>query len=174
MYPVTYYNIQPTILFPISYVCLFCLYIFLSLRPDSREAVLYRVLDTSVIQIATFQNIFGILVYSNCNWWRVSALIVPCFWRGVNVSIQKNLMPQFFLQLSDFVRYYDTLNQLQTLKKVLFQNSLDWRTVYCIMYVASKQQSIGTLNTIAQHSLKTVLQACGLNYFRNCLTSHFW
>ena len=67
MYPVTYYNIQPTILFPISYVRLFCLYIFLSMRPDSREAVLYRVLDTSIIQTATFQNISGILVHLNCN-----------------------------------------------------------------------------------------------------------
>ena len=162
----TYYNIQPTILFPIPYVCLFCLYIFLSLRPDSREAVLYRVLATSIIHIATFQNISGILVYSNCNWCRVSVLIAPCFWPGVNVSIQKNL--------SDLVRYFVSLNQLQTLKKVLLQNSLDWRRICCIIYVASKQQSIGTLNTIAQHSLKTVLQACGLNYFRNCLTSHFW
>ena len=77
MYPVTYYNIQPTISFPISYVCLFCLYIFLSMRPGSREAVLYRVLDISIIQTATFQNISGTLVYSNCNWCRVSVLIVP-------------------------------------------------------------------------------------------------
>ena len=77
MYPVTYYNIQPTISFPISYVCLFCLYIFLSMRPGSREAVLYRVLDISIIQIATFQNISGTLVYSNCNWCWVSVLIVP-------------------------------------------------------------------------------------------------
>ena len=139
---------------------------FLSMRPGSREAVLYMVLDISIIQTATFQNTSGTLVYSNCNWCRASVLIVPCFWPGVNVSIQKTL--------SDLVRYFVSLNQLQTLKKVLLQSSLDWRRVCCIIYVASKQQSIGTLNTIAQHSLKTVLQACGLNYFRNCLTSHFW
>ena len=60
----TYYNIQPTISFPISCVCLFCLYIFLSMRPGLREAVLYRVLDISIIQIAAFQNISGTLVYS--------------------------------------------------------------------------------------------------------------
>ena len=146
---------------------------FLSMRPGSREAVLYRVLDISIIQTATFQNISGTLVYSNCNWCRVSVLSVPSFGPGMNVSIWKNLMSQFYPYLSDLVRSFVSLNQLQTLKNVLLQNSLGWRTVCCITYVASKQQYIGTLNTIAQHSLKTVLQACGLNYFRNCLTSHF-
>ena len=60
MCPATYYNIQPTVLFPVSHASPFCFYIFLSLRPHSKEASPYKVKDASIMQIATFQNISGI------------------------------------------------------------------------------------------------------------------
>ena len=59
MCPMNYYNIQPTILFPISNACPFCFYFFLSLRLDSRKGDLYSAMAASVIQIATLQNISG-------------------------------------------------------------------------------------------------------------------
>ena len=132
MYPVTYYNIQPTISFPISYVCLFCLYIFLSMRPGSREAILYRVLDISIIQTATFQNISGTLVYSNCNWCRVSVLIVPSFGPGVNVSIQKNLMSQFFPR--SFSMILCIVKSASNFKKS-FTSKFAWLTYSLLYYI---------------------------------------
>lgn len=157
MCPTAYYNIQPTILLPISYACLLCFYIFLSLRPDSSEAGLYRAMDASIIQIATFIISRASLLYSNPYWCWVSVVIVSSFGQKGNVSIRKNLMSGFSPYPSNLTRFFISSNKLQTLKKY-FTLQFIWFThiqfTHYIINIASKQQSIGALNTIVQHTLK--------------------
>ena len=108
-----------TILFPISYACPFCFYIFLSLRPNFRKGGLYRAMDASVIQIATLQNISGIFDVFKSYRMLKSVLIVSSFEPNGNDSTRKNLTSRFFPYPSDLAQSFISLNKLQTLKNVL-------------------------------------------------------
>ena len=114
-------------------------------------------MDASIIQIATFIISRASLMYSNPYWCWVSVVIVSSFGQKGNVSIRKNLMSGFSPYPSNLTRFFISSNKLQTLKKY-FTLQFIWFThiqfIHYIINIAPKQQSIGALNTIVQHTLK--------------------
>ena len=107
------------------------------MRPGSREAVLYRVLDISIIQTATFQNISGTLVYSNCNWCWVSVLIVP---RRECLYSKKSNVPIFPIS-----KWFSTIlcivKSASNFKKI-FPSKFAWLTYSLLYYICCFQTTI--------------------------------
>ena len=108
-------------------------------------------MDASIIQIATFIISRASLMYSNPYWCWVSVVIVSSFGQKGNVSIRKNLMFGFSPYPSNLTRFFISSNKLQTLQFIWFTHI---QSIHYIINIASKQQSIGALNTIVQHTLK--------------------